>query len=138
MSNGTYVFKRPLTILNCAAQDRYVVYASSQQRQKGVHPEGKGFRCPVHLWQRGVVYMFALRLLLSDWEGGECWGTVFDELATTFLGFTANQYMALPLETERYAALAPQREITVMATIKKRVKNEFVNYTVSALELAGV
>ena len=96
-------------------------YASSQQCQKGVHPEGKGFRCPVRLWQRGVVYRFALRLLLLDWKEGECWGTVYDELATTCLGFTANQYMALPSETERYAALAPLREISVIATTKTRV-----------------
>ena len=64
------------------------------------------------------MYRFALRLLLSDWEGGECWITVFDELPTKYLGLTANQYMALPSETKRYAALAPLRESSVMVTIK--------------------
>ena len=59
-----------------------------------------------------------MRLLLSDWEGGECWVTVFVELATKYLGFTANQYMALSSEAKRYAALAPLRESSVMATIK--------------------
>ena len=73
------------------------------------------------------MYKFALRLLLSDWEGGEYWVTVFDELATKFLGLTANQYMAVPSETERYAALAPLRESGVMVTIKKCVTNDYVN-----------
>ena len=62
---------------------------------------------------------------------------MFDELAKNYLGFTTNQYMALPSEAERYTALAPLRESSVMVTIKKRVTNEYVNYTVSALEVAG-
>ena len=38
-SNGTYTFTRPLTILNCAVQDKYVVYASCPHCLKGMPPE---------------------------------------------------------------------------------------------------
>ena len=75
------------------------------------------------------MYMVALRILLSDWIGSECWSTVFDETAAKVLGFSANSYVAMTSNEERCASLV---------TIKKRVKGTYVNYTVSELvELDG-
>ena len=95
VSNGTYVFERPLTIINCATQDKYLVYASCQHCLKGVQVEGNGYYCSVHQWQRVPVYRFALRVLLSEWEGAEIWGVIFDEVATKVLGFDANTYVGM-------------------------------------------
>ena len=123
-SNGTYTFTRPLTILNCATQDKYVVYASCPH-----------CFCPIHQWQPVPVYRFALRILLSDWLGGECWATVFNETAAEVLGFSADTYVSMTTMEERYASLSPLRGARVMVTIKKRVKDAYVNYTVSKLEV---
>ena len=78
-----------------------------------------------------------MRILLSDWQGAECWATMFDQLASHVLEFTANMYTAMTSEADRYASLAPLREARVMVTIKKRVKDTYVNYTVSELEIVG-
>ena len=68
-SNGAYTFTRPLTILNCAVQHKYVVYASYPHCLKGMLPENNDCFCPIHQWQPVPLYRFALRILLSDWLG---------------------------------------------------------------------
>ena len=138
VGNGTYIFRRPLTIVQCAAQEKYIVYPSCQQCNKRVSPENNGFVCPIHRWQRGVVYQFAMRILLQDAIGSEVWATLFNAKAVQVLGFTANDYMNMKSDAERYAALDMLRGAQVMVTIRKRVAGQYVNYTVSDLEVVTV
>ena len=102
---------------------------------KGVHLQSNGYFCPSHQWQRVPMYRFTLRVLLSDWRGSELWGTVFDETAAKALGISANTYVAMASEGDRYASLAPLRGARVTVTIKKRITDTYVNYTVSELEV---
>ena len=51
------------------------------------------------------------------------------------LEFSANNYVAMTSDEERYAALSVLQGARVMATIKKRVKDTYVNYTVPELEV---
>ena len=101
-------------------------------------PEKNGHVCPIHRWQRGPVYKFALRILLQDGIGSELWATLFNDKAVQVLGFTGNAYMSMTSYTERYAALDMLRGARVMATIRKRVAGQYVNYTVSDLEVMTV
>ena len=135
VSSGTYTFTRPLTIVTCATQDKYILYASCAHCLKGVQRQNKGYYCPVHQWQRGPVYRFALRVLLQDWIGTEIWVTLFNEMAAKALGFTANSYVAMTSDEDRLTSLSVLRGAHVMATIKKRITNEHVNNTVSELEV---
>ena len=50
VSNGTYKFTRPLTIVICATQDKYIVYASCAHYLKGVcvYHETNGYYCPFY------------------------------------------------------------------------------------------
>ena len=96
-------------------------------------PENNGYMRPIHRWQRVPMYRFALRVLLADWIGSECWVT-----AVQVLGFTGNAYMSMTSDAERYAALDMLRGARVMVTIKKRVAGQYVNYTVSELEVVTV
>ena len=50
VSNAKYVFKRPLTIINCARQHKDVVYAACSHCLKGVDTQGNGYYCSVHHW----------------------------------------------------------------------------------------
>ena len=84
------------------------------------------------------MYKFALRILLADWIGSECWVTLFNEKAVQVLGFTGNAYMNVTSDAERYAALEMLRGACVMVTVRKRVSGEYVNYTVSELEVVAV
>ena len=129
VGNGTYIFRRPLTIVQCAVQEKYIVYPSCQQCNKRVSPENNGFVCPIHRWQRGVVYQFAMRILLQDAIGSEVWATLFNAKAVQVLGFTANDYMNMKSDAERYAALDMLRGAQVMVTIRKREAGQYVNYT---------
>ena len=54
------------------------------------------------------------------------------------LGFTGNAYMSMKSDAERYAALDMLRGARVMVTIRKRVAGQYVNYTVSDLEVVTV
>ena len=54
------------------------------------------------------------------------------------LGFTANEYMTMKTDAERYAALDILRGAQVMVTIRKREAGQYVNYTVSDLEVVTV
>ena len=135
-SGGNYRFTRPLTIVQCAVQEKYIVYASCQHCNKRVIPENNG--CPIHRWQRVPVYRFALRILLADWIGSECWITLFNEKAVQVLGFTGNAYMNMASGAERYAALEMLRGACVMATVRKCVAGQYVNYTMSELEVVTV
>ena len=136
--NGTYIFRRPLTIVQRAVQEKYIVYPSCQQCNKRVSPENNGYVCPIHRWQRGVVYQFAIRILLQDAIGSEVWATLFNAKAVQVLGFTANDYMNMKSDAERYAALDMLPGAQVMATLRKRVTGQYVNYTVSDLEVVLV
>jgi len=138
VSNGNYRFTHPLTIVQCAVNEKYIVYPSCQQCNKRVVPESNGYVCPIHLWQRGVVYNFALRILLQDAFGSEVWTTLFNDKAVQVLGFTGNAYMNMKSDNERYAALSILRGARVMVSIRKRVAGEYVNYTVSELEVLNV
>ena len=102
-----------------------------------MQPDGNGYYCPVHQWQRVPVYMFALRVLLSDWEGRETWTVIFDELATKVLGFNANAYTGMTSDADHYASLSLLRGACVMVTIKKCVNYMYVNDTVSELEVVS-
>ena len=85
------------------------------------------------------MYRFALRVLLADWSGSECWVTLFNEKAVQVLGFTGNAYMSMTSDAERYATLDMlRRGARVMVTIRKRVAGQYVNYTVSELEVVTV
>ena len=83
------------------------------------------------------MYRFALRVLLSDWEGAEIWGVVFYEVATKVLGFNAKPTWVW----RQMKTVMPHCPCTagarVMVTMKKRVKDSCVNYTVSELEVVG-
>ena len=138
VSNGNYIFTHPLTIVQCAVQEKYIVYPSCQQCNKLVSPENNGYVCPIHRWQRGQVYKFALRILLQDAIGSEVWATLFNDKAVQVLGFTGNAYMSMKSDAERYAALDMLRGAHVMVTIRKRVAGQYVNYTVSDLEVVTV
>ena len=138
VSNGNYRFTRPLTIVQCAVQEKYIVYPSCQHCNKRVSSENNGYVCPIRRWQRVPLYKFALRVLLADWIGSECWVTLFNEKAVQVLGFTGNVYMSMTSDTERYAALDMLRGARVMVTIRKRVAGQYVNYTVSELEVVTV
>ena len=138
VSNGNYIFRRPLTIVQCAVQEKYIIYPACQQCNTRVTPENNGFVCPIHRWQRGVVYQFAMRILLQYAIGSEVWATLFNAKAVQVLGYTANDYMNMKTDAERYAALDMLRGAQVMVTIRKRVAGEYVNYTVSDLEVVTV
>ena len=138
VGNGTYIFRRPLTIVQCAVQDKFIVYPSCQQCNKRVSPENNGYVCPIHRWQRGVVYQFAMRILLQDAIGSEVWATVFNAKAVQVLGYTANDYMNMKSDAERYAALDMLRGAQVMVTIRKRLAGQYVNYTVTDMEVVTV
>ena len=80
----------------------------------------------------------ALLILLADWIGSECLSTLFDEKAVQVLWFSANAYVAMASDAERYAALEMLRGARVLVTIRKRVTREYVNYTVSEMEVVAV
>ena len=135
VSAGTYKFARTLTIVACATQEKYVVYISCSQCPKGVQRHKQGYYCPVHKWQRAPTYRYNLRVLLQDWIGAEIWVSLFNEVAAKVLGFAANAYVAMTSDEDRSAALSVLRGVRVMATIKKRINNNYVNYNVSELEV---
>ena len=81
------------------------------------------------------MYRYNLRILLRDWVGSETWVSAFDAVATKVLGFNANAYVAMTSEDERSNALSVLRGTRVMATIKKRINNNYTNYTASVLEV---
>ena len=106
VSSGTDIFKRPVTIINCTTQDKYIIYASCQHCHKGVQSDGSGYYCPVHQWQCVPVYRFTLCVLLSDWEGARVWAIIFDELATKVLGFNTNTHTGMASDADRFASLS--------------------------------
>ena len=135
VSAGTYKFARPLTIVACATQEKYVVYIACSQCPKCVQRHKQGYYCPVHKWQRSPTYRYNLRVLLQDWMGAETWVSVLNEVAAKVLGFSANAYVAMTSDEERSAALSVLRGVRVRATIKKRINNNYVNYNASELEV---
>ena len=131
VSAGRYVFKQPLVITACGVQDRYVFYTACSRCPKGL---SNGV-CPVHGLQSECVYRFVLRLLLTDSHGSECWCTCFDKNAVKMLGFTANDYVALATDEQRYESMSSLRGSQVMVVIGKRVSKEYVNYNVTDIDI---
>ena len=72
-------------------------------------------------------------MLLSDVEGAQLWGVMFDYAATKVLDFDANWYRALKSDSVRYSALSILRGSRVMTTIKKRQSGEYVKNTVEVI-----
>ena len=81
------------------------------------------------------MYRYNLHVLLQDWIGTEIWVSLFNEVAAKLLGFAANGYVAMTSDEDRSAALSVLRGARVMATIKKRINNNYVNYNASELEV---
>ena len=135
VSAGTNQFARPLTIVACATQEKYVVYIACSQCPKGVQRHNQGYYCPVHKWQISPTYRYNLRVLLQDWIGAETWVSVFNEVAAKVVGFSANAYVAMTSDEERSAALSVLRGVLDRATIKKSINNSYVNYNASELEV---
>ena len=131
---GHYVFKHPLVVTACGVQDKYVFYTACLKCPKGL----RGNVCPIHGYQQGCVYRFALRLLFVDEIGSESWCTCFDENAVKILGFTANDYAVLETDDARYASMNILRGSQVMVTIRKRVTKEYVNYNVAEIDVINV
>ena len=69
VSVGTYKFTRPLTIVACATQEKYIVYIACSQCPEGVQRHKQGYYCLVHKWQISPTYRYNLRVLLQDWIG---------------------------------------------------------------------
>ena len=134
VSAGTYKFARPLTIVTCATQQKYIGYISCLQCPKGAQRHNKGYYCPLHKWQRATVYMYNMRVVLREWIGTEIWVSLFNEVAAKLLGFAANGYVAMTSDEDRSAALSVLKGARVMATIKKRINNNYVNNNASELE----
>ena len=114
VSGGRYVFAQPLTVTACGVQDKYVFYNACSKCPKGL----RNHVCSEHGLQSACVYRFALRLLLSDSIGSECWCTCFDEKAVKILGFTANDYVRMKTVEERYESMSELRGSRVMVVIK--------------------
>ena len=57
------------------------------------------------------------------------------KMAAKALGFTANSYVAMTSDEDLYASLSLLKGARVMATIKIRINNDYVNYTVSELDV---
>ena len=128
------MFAQPLTVTACGVQNKYVFYNDCPKCPKGL----RNHVCPEQGLQSACVYRFALRLLLSDSIGSECWCTCFDEKAVKLLGFTANDYAALESAEERYESMSELRGSRVMVVIKKRVTKEYVNYTAEEIDIINM
>ena len=128
------MFAQPLTVTSCGVQKKYVFYNACPKCPKRL----VNHVCPTHNYQREHVYRFALRLLLSDSIGSECWCTCFDEKAVKILGFTANDYVQMESDEQRYESMSELRGSRVMAVIRKRVTKEYVNYTVEEVDVINM
>ena len=134
VSGGRYVFAQPLTVTSCGVQKKYVFYNACPKCPKRL----VNHVCPTHNYQREHVYRFALRLLLSDSIGSECWCTCFDEKAVKILRFTANDYVQMASDEQRYESMSELRGSRVMAVSRKRVTKEYVNYTVEEIDVINM
>ena len=134
VSAGRYAFEQPLVITACGVQDKYVFYTACSKCPKGL----RNHVCPVHGRQSNCVYRFVMRLLLIDSNGCECWCTCYDENAVKIIGFTANDYVTLTTDEERYESMSALRGSPVMVTIRKRVTKEYVNYNVAEIDIVTV
>ncbi|MEG7523861.1 MAG: hypothetical protein M3H12_12305, partial [Chromatiales bacterium] len=67
--------------------------------------------CQVHGRQKGApLFKYAMGILLRDREDTELWVTAFDRVAQEALrGFSANDYMSLKSDEDRYQALSVLR-----------------------------
>lgn len=140
VSDGYYVFDRPLTIVTCALNSKYVCYESCHQCTRKVLRETKGHHtitaCPVHGRQKGApVYKYAWGILLGDRKGVELWVTAFDTVAHRSIGLSANDYMSLKTPEERCNVLTVLHGKQTRVTIRKSSKGGYANYSASALEV---
>ncbi|RLJ22841.1 hypothetical protein DJ031_00165 [bacterium endosymbiont of Escarpia laminata] len=143
VSDGTYAFTRPLTLVTCALSPEYVCYPACKicnrkvllETTKGGHHNVS--ICSVHGRQKGTaVYKYATGLLFADHKGNEVWATGFDQLVQEVVGgMTASDYMSLKSGDERYQSLNVLRGKQARVTIRKTTKGDYRNYTVIALEI---
>ena len=134
VSGGRYVFAQPLTVTALGVQNKYVFYRACSKCSKRL----ANHVCPVHGYQREHVNRFALLVLLSDSIGSECWCTCFDAKTVKILGFTANDYVRMETDEQRYESMSTLRGSQVMVVIRKRVTKEYVNYTVEEIDIVNV
>ena len=134
VSGGRYVFAQPLTVTACGVQKKYVFYNSCPKCPKRLI----NHVCAEHGYQREHEYRFALRLLLSDSIGSECWCTCFDANAVKILGFTASDYTQMETDEQRKESMSTLRCSRVTVVIRKRVTKEYVNYIVEEIDIINM
>lgn len=99
VSDGNYVFYRPLILITCALSVKYVCYLACRVCNRKVAVEVKGHHsvstCPIHGRQKGVpLDRYAMGILLSNREGPDLWVTAFDRIVQRALGgFSASDYV---------------------------------------------
>ena len=140
VSYGTYDIARPLTIKSSACFSG-VYYPSCYTYQCKVteRPDGIGFMCKKHNWQRTPTFRFATRLLLIDWKGDHLWITAFDECMRKLLPFDVNTYASMTTDDARFEAMSQHvHGVYVKVTIKKQTRGDYVNYIATKLEVMTV
>ena len=80
------------------------------------------------------VHRFALRIILSDWDGSEVWAVLFDTLLTKVPAFISNIYTGLTSDAGRYDALITLCGPHVMVTIKKRTNDEATSSNIEQVQ----
>ena len=134
VSGGRYVFAQPLTVAALGVQNKYVFYRACTKCPKRL----TNHVCAVHGYQREHVNRFALRVLLTDSIGCECWCTCFDANVVKILGFTANDYALMDTDEQRYESMSTLRGSRVTVVVRKRVTGEYVNYIVEEINIINM
>ena len=60
-----------------------------------------------------TTHGFALRVLLTDWEGTRLWVSLLDDYVTKLVGFDANTFTGLISDSERFNALTFARGVSM-------------------------
>ena len=128
------MFARPLTVTALGVQNKYVFYRACTKCPKRLD----NHVCATHGYQREHVNRFALRVLLSDSIGSECWCSCFDVNAIKLLGFTADEYEAMETDEQRYESMSTLRGSQVTVVIRKRVTKEYVNYIAEEINIVNM
>ena len=134
VSGGRYVFAQPLTVVALGVQNKYVFYKACTKCPKRL----TNHVCAVHGYQHEHVNRFALRVLLTDSIGCECWCSCFDTNAVKILGFTANDYALMDTDEQRYESMSTLRGSQVAVVIRKRVTGEYVNYIAEEINIINM
>ena len=121
---------QPLTIKSCACRNE-VYYVSCYMCLCKVleNPDGIGYLCKTHKWQRIPTFRFATRLLLVDWDG---WmdGAAKRIRGISFRGVTTT------------AILAPNKKLTsstgnpsIQILAESHVATTYLRYFVTVVEM---